>query len=39
MDMNRPDLFEYSTRYFMGVDLGQSFDPTAIAIIQRQKAE
>jgi hypothetical protein len=35
MDMNRPDLFKYSTRYFVGVDLGQTFDPTAIAVVER----
>jgi len=33
--MNRPDLFKYSTRYFVGVDLGQTFDPTAIAVVER----
>jgi hypothetical protein len=27
--------FQYLRRYFVGVDLGQSFDPTAIAICER----
>lgn len=34
MDMS-DKRFEYQRRYFVGVDLGQSFDPTAIAICER----
>jgi hypothetical protein len=29
--------FEESTRFFMGVDLGQSHDPTAIAVVRRHR--
>jgi hypothetical protein len=34
---NHSSRFEESTRYFMGVDLGQARDPTAIAVVRRHR--
>ena len=34
-----PQFYAYGeTRYVVGVDLGQSSDPTAIAVLQHRKA-
>jgi hypothetical protein len=39
VEVTRPDLFKYTSHCFVGVDLGQTFDPTAIAVIERQRAQ